>query len=280
MRSGALPATVVMAAFLREVAESESVVRAWTWIDPSRAMDVAARADSDRESGQPTGSLHGLPVGVKDIIDTADMPTECGTAAYRGRQPTIDATIVVRLRSAGAIVVGKTVTAEFAYRHPGPTRNPLDHQRTPGGSSSGSAAAVAAGMVPVAIGTQTNGSVIRPASFCGVVGYKPGLGVLPRTGILRQSILLDQPGVMARNVEDCAFVVGAISGADVADELSLAAAIGRSPETPTDRSGPRLAFVRGPFLAAWRSVDTSGLEITGRSPPDADRRPAGRIQRG
>ena len=155
--------------------------------------------------------------------------------------PAADATIVARLRAAGAIVMGKVVTAEYALFVPGPTRNPHDLSRSPGGSSMGSAAAVAAHMAPVALATQTKGSIIRPASFCGVVGYKPSLGLLPRTGILRQSTLLDQPGVMARDVADAAFVVDAISGRDDADELSLE----EVPSAPLSHRGRTVAAATG-----------------------------------
>jgi Asp-tRNA(Asn)/Glu-tRNA(Gln) amidotransferase A subunit family amidase len=158
-----------------------------------------------------------LPVGVKDIIDTRDMPTEDGTVLHAGRQPTSDAAVVERLRQAGAIILGKTVTTELATYSPGKTRNPHNPEHTPGGSSSGSAAAVAACMVPGAIGTQTNGSVIRPAAFCGVYGYKPTFGLISRHGILRQSRPLDQVGLMARSVEDLAALAEPLMGYDERD---------------------------------------------------------------
>ena len=165
----------------------------------------------------PPGALHGLPVGVKDIIDTADMPTEDGTVLHAGRQPRYDATVVERLRAAGAIILGKTVTTELATYAPGKTRNPHNPEHTPGGSSSGSAAAVAAHMVPVAIGTQTNGSVIRPAAYCGVYGYKPSFGLMSRHGILKQSRPLDQVGFFARSVEDLAIIAEPLMGYDEND---------------------------------------------------------------
>ena len=151
-------------------------MQAWTYLDPEAVLRQAHAADAFRATGRPTGMLHGVPVGLKDIVDTADMPTENGTPLDQGRRPRHDAAIVERLRAAGAIIAGKTVTTELAVFTPGKTRNPHDPQRTPGGSSSGSAAAVGAGMVPLAIGSQTNGSMIRPASFCGVVGFKPTRG--------------------------------------------------------------------------------------------------------
>ncbi len=185
---------------------------------PARSLQPSTPINNGRWAIR-RGRCTACPVAVKDIIDTADFPTEYGGEIFRGRQPERDATIVKRLRSAGAIVIGKTVTSQYALFVPGPTRNPRDLTRTPGGSSSGSAAAVAAGFVPVALGTQTNGSVIRPASYCGIVGFKPSLGVLPRTGVLRHSALIDHPGVFAESVADAALVVDAIAGEDVEDSL-------------------------------------------------------------
>ena len=247
MQSGALSATETMAAHFGMIEAREPSIRAWAYLDKEGAIEAAARADAARQSGRSLGPLHGLPVAVKDIIDTADMPTEFGARLHAGRRPAADATVVARLREAGAIIMGKVVTAEYALFVPGPTRNPHDLSRTPGGSSSGSAAAVAAHMAPVALATQTKGSIIRPASFCGVVGYKPSLGILPRTGILRHSTLLDQPGVMARDVADAALVVDAISGRDDADELSLEDVPPLLARIEAGRLPPRLALVRGPY---------------------------------
>jgi amidase len=157
--------------------------------------------------------LHGLPLGVKDIIDTCDMPTTCGSPIYAAHRPPHDAACVALAREAGAVMLGKTVTTEFANRHPGPTTNPHDAAHTPGGSSSGSAAAVAAGMVPVAFGTQTGGSILRPASYCGVVGYKPSFGTINPTGVKPLANSFDTVGLLARSVDDCALVAGVLSGA-------------------------------------------------------------------
>ena len=167
--------------------------------------------------GRSTGPLHGVPVGIKDIIDTADMPTENGSVLHAGRTPSYDATVVSTLRAAGAVIMGKTVTTEFAAYAPGKTRNPHNSAHTPGGSSSGSAAAVAAGMVPVALGSQTNGSVIRPASFCGVYGFKPTHGLIPRHGILPLSRTLDTVGVFARTLDDVALLAEQLVGFDERD---------------------------------------------------------------
>ena len=254
LRSGALGATALTTACLERIALREPDIHAWTYLDRALALAQAAAADARRERGETLGQLHGLPVGVKDIIDTCDMPTEYNSPIHRGRRPPRDAALVARLRSAGAIVLGKTVTSEFAVYTPGPTRNPHDLSRTPGGSSSGSAAAVAAGMIPLALATQTNGSMIRPASFCGIVGYKPSLGRLPRTGVLRHSAMLDQPGLMARNVGDAALIADALMGVDPLDEQSRAATPSSLMSAASaERSPPRFAFVRGPYWARAES---------------------------
>jgi Asp-tRNA(Asn)/Glu-tRNA(Gln) amidotransferase A subunit family amidase len=202
---------------LARIAADEDRVRAWAFLDEQRALEQARNVDRVRREGHALGPLHGLPVGVKDIIDTADMPTEDGTVLHAGRRPDHDAAVVERLRSAGAVILGKTVTTELATYSPGKTRNPHNPEHTPGGSSSGSAAAVAAHMVPVAIGTQTNGSVIRPAAYCGVYGYKPTFGLVSRHGILEQSRPLDQVGFFARTVEDLALIAEPLIGYDERD---------------------------------------------------------------
>ncbi len=184
----------------------EPVLHAFAWFDPARARRLAD--ESDRAG---TGPLRGVPIGLKDIVDTAGIPTENGSRLFTGRVPDRDATIVTNLRAAGAIDVGKTVTAELAFLSPGPTTNPHDPTRTPGGSSMGSAAAVAAGIVPAAVGTQTVGSIIRPAAFCGVVGFKPSFGRVPRDGILAFSPTLDTIGGMARTVESAAWLAAALT---------------------------------------------------------------------
>lgn len=208
----------------RSLARAEQVeprLRAFAWLEPARARARAARLDASRAT---PGALHGVTVGVKDIIDTAGVPTEYGTPLFAGRVPEGSAQVVVALERAGAIVLGKTVTTELAYFQPGPTRNPWDLSRTPGGSSMGSAAAVAAGIVPLAVGTQTNGSVIRPAAFCGVVGFKPTFGALPRDGVLTFSPTLDQIGGFARSVEDVALGVAAMTGEEPRPPRPLVAA--------------------------------------------------------
>ena len=198
LRRRELSAEELVSACLRQIEGREKEVLAWAWLDPHRALAQARAFDA----GPPCPPLHGLPVGIKDIIDTADAPTECGTPLLRGRRPARDAACVAALRSAGAVVLGKTVTTELAFFSPGPTRNPRGLDRTPGGSSSGSAAAVADFMVPAALGTQTAGSVIRPAAFCGVVGFKPSHGALSLEGVHRFAPSLDTLGVLVREVAD------------------------------------------------------------------------------
>ncbi len=233
---------------LARIRELEPKVRAWQFLDEAHAVSQARAADERRREGHPVGPLHGVPVGIKDIIDTSDMPTENGTVLHRGRTPRRDAWVVERLRAAGAVILGKTVTTECAYFHPGKTRNPHNPQHTPGGSSSGSAAAVAAGMVPLALGSQTNGSVIRPAAFCGVYGFKPSHGLIPRTGILRLSRTLDHVGFFARTLEDLATLAEALAGYDEGDpdtrpraRIPFAEILAEEP--PIE---PMLAFIRTP----------------------------------
>lgn len=252
--AGQFTSEEMTAACLTRIAETEDAVGAFAFLDADYAMTQARDSDTWRRSGRPTGPLHGVPVAVKDIIDTADLPTEYGSRYFAGRRPRQDATVVSRLRGAGAIIIGKTVTTEMAYFHAGKTRNPHDLTRTPGGSSSGSAAAVAAGMVPVALGTQTNGSIIRPASFCGVFGMKPSHGVVPRTGALSLSRWLDHIGPMARSIEDIAVVMDAIAGHDAGDpDTRPVGARNFSAVASEDFDlAPRLAFVKSPM---WDKAD-------------------------
>src|SRR5271155_4133823 len=198
--AGRLSAAALVTACLDRIAAREPVVGAWHHLDRDAALAAARRCDAR----EPGGPLHGIPIAVKDLIDTSDMPTGYGSAIYEGHRPAADAACVALARAAGAIVLGKTVTTEFACFTAGKTANPRNPAHTPGGSSSGSAAAVADGMVPLAVGTQTKGSVIRPAAFCGVYGFKPSFGLIARTGVLAQSPSLDTVGVMGRSVEDVA----------------------------------------------------------------------------
>jgi Asp-tRNA(Asn)/Glu-tRNA(Gln) amidotransferase A subunit family amidase len=254
MARGMVSAEDYTRACLDRIAAVEGDVRAFVSLDPDHALAQARALDQHRLSGYPTGPLHGIPVAVKDIFDTEDMPTECGSPQLAGRRPSRDSQVVARLRAAGAVIIGKTVTTEFAYFHPGKTRNPHDLNRTPGGSSSGSAAAVAAGMVPLAIGSQTNGSVVRPATFCGVFGFKPSHGLVGRSGALMLSRTLDHVGGFARSLDDMALLMDAIAGYDAGDPDSrryAAPAFRQTLQEPPPIT-PRFAFVRTPM---WDRAD-------------------------
>jgi len=240
--AGTSAGTLLVADVARDVAARiaacEEAVGAWHFYDPARLEAEAARLD-----GLPhRGPLHGVPVAIKDVIDTVDMPTGYGSGLYEGYRPPGDASCVALLRAAGALIVGKTVTTEFAFKAPGRTRHPFDPARTPGGSSSGSAAAVAAGMVPVALGTQTSGSTIRPAAFCGVVGYKPSFGLIDRSGIKVLADSLDTIGLFGRSVADVALVAGVLAGRAL--DATVAA--------------PRFAVFRGP---SWHLADEDARAV-------------------
>jgi Asp-tRNA(Asn)/Glu-tRNA(Gln) amidotransferase A subunit family amidase len=246
-------------ACLERIGAVDDSIEAWAFLDPEHAIAQARAADVWRRSGRPLGPLHGVPVGLKDIIDTADMPTEYGSPLYAGRLPASDAAAVAMLRAAGAVVMGKTVTTEFAAGASGKTRNPHDPAHTPGGSSSGSAAAVAAAMVPVALGSQTTGSTIRPASYCGVYGFKPTHGLIPRTGIRALSRTLDHVGVFARTIDDVALTLEQVTGYDRGDPDSRPQP--RIPYLALSREEPpitpMLAFVKTPW---WDRVDADARD--------------------
>lgn len=210
LRAGRLSSRELIDAFLDRVTARDAEIGAWDFLDPAQARRAADARDA--KGAAQGGPLHGLPIGVKDIIDTADMPTACNSPIYRDLLARGDAACVATLRGAGGVVLGKTATTEFAAYTPTRTRNPLNPTHTPGGSSSGSAAAVADGQVPLAIGTQTAGSVIRPASFCGVVGYKPSFGIIDRSGVKPFADCLDTVGVFARSAGDAALFAGAMAG--------------------------------------------------------------------
>ena len=226
---GRTTSEAVVGACLARIAEREATVRAWAFLDPDLAIAQARACDA---APKPVGPLHGVPVGIKDIFDTADMPTEMGSPIYAGHRPASDAAAVAILRASGAVILGKTVTAEFAGTHPGATANPHDAARTPGGSSQGSAAGVADGMVPVALGTQTGGSVLRPSSYCGIVGFKPSFGTFNRAGIKFAAESLDTIGLHARNLEDIALVRDVLTGR----EPGRIARLGRPPRVGVCRT--------------------------------------------
>ncbi len=248
LASGVVSAVDVAEAHLAQIEEREPDVQAFAWHDPAYVRAQAAELDRYRGTGRPLGPLHGLPVAIKDVIDTAKIPTENGTSLDAGRVPKLDAFVIQRLKQAGAIILGKTVTAELAFMHPGKTRNPHNLAHTPGGSSSGSAAAVAAGMAPLAIGTQTGGSVTRPAAFCGVTGFKPTFGAIPRTGVLSQSPTLDTVGVFARTPNDAALISDALFGYDPADKATSPAPAPNLLETASAAPPvkPIFAFIKPP----------------------------------
>jgi amidase len=241
---GRITSEALVRACLDRIAAREPVVGAWTHLEPERAL-AAARA-KDREPAR--GLIHGVPVGIKDIIDTADMPTGHGSPIYAGKVPPADAASVALLRAAGAIVLGKTVTTEFAAFSPGKTANPHDPTRIPGGSSSGSAAAVADFMVPAALGSQTVGSTIRPSAYCGAVGFKPTFGTFPLAGVKPQAPSLDTLGIIVRAVEDIPLIAGALL--DLTEPLSV----------PVRDSPPRVGFCRSPHWPNAQPATVRAME--------------------
>jgi Asp-tRNA(Asn)/Glu-tRNA(Gln) amidotransferase A subunit family amidase len=276
LRDGVVSALDVVESCLARIEQVDGDVRAWAFLDPDYARAQARAIDQARSEGKPMGPLHGIPVGIKDIFDTDDMPTEDGTVLHAGRRPERDSTVVALLREAGAVIMGKTVTTELALFGPGKTRNPRDPARTPGGSSSGSAAAVASGMAPLAIGSQTNGSTIRPASFCGVVGFKPSRGLISRKGVLTLSSTLDQVGVFAGSLADTALLAEVLMAYDPADaemrpraRPALGETMMQEPPLP-----PKLAFSKTPF---WNHAENDTkdafaelMEVLGDSAQEAE----------
>jgi Asp-tRNA(Asn)/Glu-tRNA(Gln) amidotransferase A subunit family amidase len=239
--AGKLTSEALVAACLDQIARREKDVHAWAHIDP----DAALKAARSRDKEKPKTRLHGIPVGVKDVIDTHDMPTEYGSPIYKGNQPSCDAACVAQVREAGGVILGKAVSTEFATRHANKTHNPRNLEHTPGGSSSGSAAAVADCMVPIAFGTQTSSSVIRPAAFCGVIGYKPTFNLLNRAGMKFLSESLDTLGLLTRTVPDCALLVETLAG---------------MPVTPFDAVKglkPRIGLCRSPY---WKKADKASQD--------------------
>ena len=258
---GLLSSYELVESCLARIDELEPTIGAWEHLDKEIALHQACAADEFRKSGLPTGALHGLPIGIKDIIDTSDYPTELGTVLHQGRRPEQDASLVSLLKEAGAIILGKTVSTELAVFAPGKTRNPHNPDHTPGGSSSGSAAAVSAAMVSLSVGTQTNGSIIRPASYCGVYGFKPSFGRISRHGVLEQSPPLDTVGVFARDLADLALLADVLMRFDSRDAAMTPNAppcIARIMETevPVD---PRFAFIRSPVWEQVEQVTKDGL---------------------
>ena len=259
IRDGIISSEQLVEACLARIREVDARVQAWTFLDEDYALTQARALDQLRLSGQAIGALHGIPVGVKDNFDTADMPTECGSVLYAGRTPSRDAAAVSRLRAAGAVIMGKTVTTEFAYFSPGKTRNPHNPEHTPGGSSSGSAAAVGSSMIPLALGSQTNGSTIRPAAYCGVIGFKPTHGLVSRHGVLALSRTLDHVGLFANSVEDIDLLAEHIAGYDDNDPDTRPRARVSLAEIATEEPplAPMFAFIKTPH---WESADEDTRE--------------------
>lgn len=262
IRDGRLHSEQLVTQFLDRIEATDGTIKAWAWVDREGALAQAREADRVRKAGLGTGALHGVPVGLKDIIDTVDMPTQRGTKIFKDRSAHEDARLVERLRDAGAVVMGKTKTTELAYLHPTDTTNPHDATRSPAGSSSGSAAAVAARHVPLAVGTQTGGSVIRPASFCGTFGFKPTRGVISRSGVFRTSVSLDQVGVFGNTLEDVALLTDALGGFDQADPGSFARprvdmAAGARADVPVE---PDLCWFDMPYHERLDADAREGLE--------------------
>src|SRR5258707_1451941 len=245
IEAGRLTPSAVAEAYLEAIAARESEVRAFAYLDPALIRGEAKKLDRGRRRKSP---LRGVPFAIKDIIKTKDQPTECNSPIYRGYRPKADADCVAAVRGAGALIIGKPVTTEFAGRHPGPTRNPGDKRRTPGGSSSGSAAAVAAGFAPLAFGTQTGGSVIRPASYCGVVGYKSTLGGLSIGGIKPLALGFDALGVMAATPDDVLVAHAVLAG------------VPDSAAKPSRR--PRFGLVKTP---AWELAEAASRSAVTRT---------------
>jgi amidase len=242
--AGKVQSEALVAACLERIRARDPEVQAWAHLDTTLALKQAR----ERDRQQPRSRLHGLPIGVKDVIDTADMPTEYGSPIYKGHRPASDAACVAQVKELGGVILGKTVSTEFATRHPGKTRNPRNLQHTPGGSSSGSAAAVADLMVPIAFGTQTSSSIIRPAAYCGAVGYKPSFNLINRAGLKFLSESLDTIGVIARTVPDAALLAEELSGC---------------PPAPFDEVKglkPRIAFCRTPYWSRADRATQTALE--------------------
>lgn len=283
LKAGRVSSQELMESCLERVQALEPQLHAWAFLDPNIPLEQAQEVDRVRSAGGSVGPLEGVPLGVKDIFNTANMPTQMGSPLWKGFAPGNDARVVAALKYRGGIVLGKTVTSEFAVHAPGPTRNPHDPSRSPGTSSSGSAVAVATGMVPLSLGSQTAGSTIRPASYCGIYGFKPSFGLIPRTGMLKTTDTLDHVSFFARNVEDLQLI------------FSLARVRGSNHPVVQQRVDPtaegpapsrwRIGFMRGPrweqakpyarealerfvgLLAAVQGVSVTDVDL----PPDFSR---------
>ena len=262
LKKGEFTCEELVTNYIDHINKYEKNVQAWEFFDETLILKQAKKLDQDHQSGKVHGDLHGVPVGIKDIFDTENMPTSDGTEIHKENPSWSDCTVVSKLKQAGAIIMGKTVTTELAYYSPGKTKNPHDPTRTPGGSSSGSAAAVASHMVPLAIGSQTNGSVIRPASYCGVVGYKPTKGLISRHLVLQISRALDQIGVFSNTLEDAALISEQLFGYDKQDPDTSLSAKPKLLEATKQKPPiePIFAYIKLPFMDELDEDAKKGFE--------------------
>jgi len=261
IRAGSLSPSNLLAACLKRTDAVEPAVAAWVRLDRDAAARVAVQRDIEAREGRFMGPLHGVPIALKDIFDAAGVPTTAGAPAWATRTPAVDAPSVAALRGAGAVPMGKLATTPFAYLDPSATRNPWNPEHTPGGSSSGPAAAVAARMVPLALGSQTVGSVLRPAAYCGVVGLKPTHGRISAAGVLELAGSLDHVGVFARAVEDCALALAVLASGDPAAEDYAAAVL--EPAAPRIGVLTALLAQATPEMGKHLEEITRGLEAAG-----------------
>ncbi|MGH7375417.1 MAG: amidase [Candidatus Rokuibacteriota bacterium] len=265
IRAGTLSPSNLLAACLKRTDATEPTVSAWVRLDRDAAARVAVQRDIEAREGRFMGPLHGVPVALKDIFDAAGVPTTSGAPAWATRTPTHDAASVARLRGAGAVPMGKLTTTPFAFLDPSATRNPWNPEHTPGGSSSGPAAAVAARMVPLALGSQTLGSVLRPAAYCGVVGFKPTHGRISVAGVLALAESLDHVGVFARAVEDCALALSVLTGSDLSGTAPPDDYLAAIAEPPPPRIGVLASLVArtAPEMGKHLEATMRGLEAAG-----------------
>jgi aspartyl-tRNA(Asn)/glutamyl-tRNA(Gln) amidotransferase subunit A len=272
VRAGAVSPVALVEACLARIEALDGALEAWAHLDAAGALAVARERQAEARAGRLRGPLHGVPIGVKDIFDVAGMPTTGGARAFAHTRPSVDAAAVARIRASGAIVLGKTVTTEFAYRDPAPTRNPWNRTHTPGGSSAGSAAAVAARMAPLALGSQTVGSVLRPAAYCGVVGFKGTHGLVPVAGVIPLAWSLDHVGVLARSVGDAALAMSVLAGRDLAPAPVSAPRLALAPELVERASREVAAHVEAvadAFARAGATVSKIELPSSFRDLPAA-----------
>jgi Asp-tRNA(Asn)/Glu-tRNA(Gln) amidotransferase A subunit family amidase len=262
IRAGAASPVALVEECLARIRALDGELKAWAYVDADGALAIAREREAEARAGHVRGPLHGVPIGVKDIFDVAGMPTTGGARSFAHTRPSADAASVARIRAAGAIVLGKTVTTEFAYRDPAPTRNPWNQNHTPGGSSAGSAAAVAARMTPLALGSQTVGSVLRPAAYCGVVGFKGTHGLVPVAGVIPLAWSLDHVGVLARSVDDAALAMSVLGGRDLAPPAVSAPRLALAPELLARASREVAAYIEAVADAFARAGATvSKIEL-------------------